>query len=88
LFRYMSMQLARRMIVTNDGYIGMAPCGAKKGDVIAVIYGCSIPVLLRELPKKDTYELIGECYVHGFMRAEAIKDVSSGIRTAKMIHLL
>ncbi len=58
--------MARRLIVTGSGHLGMAVNRARKGDVICMLYGCNIPVLLRQ---KGVFEFIGECYVDGFMNA-------------------
>lgn len=40
--------VARRLAVTRMGLIDMAASRARKGDVVCVLSGCSIPVLLRE----------------------------------------
>lgn len=37
----------RRMAKTNDGHLGLVPTEAKAGDYICVLYGCSVPVVLR-----------------------------------------
>ncbi|KAK6438481.1 hypothetical protein LTR95_005317 [Oleoguttula sp. CCFEE 5521] len=69
--------MARRLMVTDKGFVGMAPRAARKGDVLAVLLGCSVPVVLRrnaESEHGDRYELIGECYLHGFMNGEAVRD--------------
>ena len=44
-------------------------------DIIAVLKGCSVPVVLRlygELGAGGYFQLVGECYVHGMMDGEAI----------------
>jgi hypothetical protein len=38
----------RRLFVTDQGLIGMGPHRAREGDVVAVLFGCSVPVVLRE----------------------------------------
>jgi hypothetical protein len=70
--------MARRLVTTNEGHIGMTPYRAKKGDLICVLLGCSIPVVLRKREQEwsegfigESYEFIGECYLHGFMNGEA-----------------
>ncbi|KAG4437090.1 hypothetical protein IFR05_007424 [Cadophora sp. M221] len=63
--------MARILTVTENGYIGMAASRARKGDLVCVLLGCSIPVLLRRL-EEDTFELVGECYLDGFMDGEAL----------------
>jgi hypothetical protein len=39
----------RQLIRTGRGYWGLAPDGAEKGDLVCVLYGCSVPVVIREL---------------------------------------
>ncbi|KAK8861866.1 HET-domain-containing protein [Apiospora arundinis] len=63
----------RRIIITARGYVGMAPKGSKQGDSIFLLKGCSVPLVLR--PNGDgTYYLVGECYVAGIMRGEAMRE--------------
>jgi hypothetical protein len=62
----------RRLLVTENGLIGSAPQTAEEGDVLCVLYGCSVPVILRKFQDENFYEFVGECYLHGFMDAEAI----------------
>jgi hypothetical protein len=56
--------------------VGLGPSKTKEGDLIAVLYGCSVPVILRPVhdPSNDAqdYEFIGEAYIHGKMDGEAI----------------
>jgi hypothetical protein len=58
--------------VTEDGYIGAVPYHTKLGDVAVILYGCSVPVILRPREEVDTYEFIGECYLHTFMDVGAV----------------
>jgi hypothetical protein len=53
---------------------GLVPPEAKLEDIICIIFGCTVPVVLRECNTSDDYyfEFVGECYVHGFMDGEAI----------------
>jgi hypothetical protein len=72
----------RKFFRTNKrSLFGLAPSQARYGDIICILFGCSVPVVLRE--HRDTvfrrspsidypyYEFIGECYVHGMMDGEA-----------------
>ncbi|KAG9235102.1 heterokaryon incompatibility protein-domain-containing protein [Amylocarpus encephaloides] len=73
------VNMARRLAVTNKGYIGMAPSRAQQGDAVCILHGCNLPILLR--PRGDgSFELIGEYYLDGFMNGEAF-DKDSGIDT-------
>lgn len=46
----------------------------RPGDEIWVIQGAEMPVLLRKSEVYNgCYQLVGSCYVHGFMDAEILK---------------
>lgn len=59
----------------NEGHFGMAPWRVQKGDKICVLLGCSIPLVLRPRLDTNSYEVIGECYLHGFMNGEVLGDL-------------
>ena len=60
----------RSFIITEEGYVGMAPQTANPGDRIVVFLGCQSPLVLR--PRGDGgYLVVGEAYVHGLMTGEA-----------------
>ena len=65
----------RRLITTESDLLGLAPAETKKRDLICILYGCSVPVVLRMHSKdktgKEYFQFIGECYVHGLMDGEA-----------------
>ncbi|KAF2965631.1 hypothetical protein GQX73_g7923 [Xylaria multiplex] len=65
-----SRMFRRCIFRTSNGYMGVGPPGLEKGDIVVVLYGCSVPVLLRRV--KDRYALIGECFVQGLMDGEGI----------------
>jgi hypothetical protein len=55
-----------RFVVTEDGHIGWADPRARAGDQIAVLVGCSIPVILR--PRGvGAWSIVGGCFIHGYM---------------------
>lgn len=61
----------RVFFTSSTGYIGLAPYGAKEGDLIYVCMGADTPFLLR--PYDDGFELIGEAYVQGIMDGEIMQ---------------
>jgi len=61
-----------RKCSTRRGYLGQVPNSSKVGDVICVIAGAAVPFTIR--PKGKEYQLIGQCYLHGFMEGEALQD--------------
>lgn len=59
--------------------LGLGPLHAAERDILCVLYGCSVPVVLRALRDgqgKETgeYRLIGECYLDGMMDGEAVSE--------------
>lgn len=65
--------LHKRLLFTHEGYIGMAPHHSSKGDKVCLLLGCRVPVVLRER-RDGGYELVGEAYVHGIMKGEALTN--------------
>lgn len=66
----------RRLCFTDKGYLGLVPETSKVGDEIHILDGCHIPYLLRKVDNRR-HRLVGECYVHGIMRGEAVHDDQS-----------
>lgn len=77
LQRVQSVIWNRKFLVSKKlGLIGLAPMAAQENDFICILYGCSVPVVLREqkLGEETFWELVGECYVHGMMDGEAMEQ--------------
>lgn len=64
--------MGRRFGISSSGYFGVFPTLSEVGDVIAVIPGVPLPCLLRRSGhgSGNTYQLVGESYVHGIMSGE------------------
>jgi hypothetical protein len=71
-FRDTTKYMTRRLVTSELGHIGMGPSRVRKGDRICVLLGCSIPLILRARAGTTSYEVIGECYLDGFMNGEAL----------------
>jgi hypothetical protein len=78
--RQINFLWSRRLVTTEGGYIGVAPRPVQHGDVIAVLFGCSAPLVLRadSSGARDTYEIVAECYVHGIMDGEVPRGSQEG----------
>ncbi|CAN9311553.1 unnamed protein product [Alternaria sp. RS040] len=55
----------KRIMTTTDGRFGMAPHSSRSGDQVWVLFGCSVPVVLRQYGER--WEFVGECYMDDFM---------------------
>ena len=77
---------ARRFFVTADSYMGLAPGEAREGDRVAILYGCSTPVLIRETGNFEAiWRLVGDCYAYGLMDGEAVKMEGIPVRDIQLI---
>ncbi|KAH6690200.1 hypothetical protein BKA61DRAFT_625796 [Leptodontidium sp. MPI-SDFR-AT-0119] len=65
------VRMQRKLVLCKNGRLATVPWRAQKADVICVLFGCSVPVVLREL-ENEVFEFVGECYVDGYMDGEAI----------------
>jgi hypothetical protein len=53
-----STLMNRALFVSETGWVGLVPRWAKPGDLICILFGCKVPVVLRE--QEDYYQYIGE----------------------------
>lgn len=75
----------RRLVGTSAGRIGLSPASAQAGDVVAVLVGCSVPILLRKTG--EAWTVVGECYMHGVMYGEVWERVAEGALVLEDIEL-
>lgn len=75
----------KRFFRTAKGYMGLGPPSMVQGDKVCIIFGCKVPLLLREVD--GAYLLVGECYVFGMMQGEMIEELDNG-RLEKKIFIL
>ena len=73
----------KRFFVTETGEMGSGPEEMSVGDIVVVLFGCGVPVILREVggggggdgvgrEMGKRWEFVGEAFVDGFMDAEAL----------------
>ncbi|KAH8675247.1 hypothetical protein BX600DRAFT_452247 [Xylariales sp. PMI_506] len=59
---------------TRQGYFASLPPCFRPGDEIWVVKGCQTPLLLRKSEHfRGCHQLVGNCYLHGFMNGEGPK---------------
>lgn len=66
----------RRLITIRTGFLGLAPNEVRIGDIVAILLGCTYPVLLR--PFEDGFKNIGGICIDGLMNGEAIEAAPHG----------
>ena len=66
----------RRLIVTSEGRLGLAPGQTRPGDAVILVVGHGKPLIARKVATQegqDFWYLIGEAYVQGMMNSELMK---------------
>jgi hypothetical protein len=77
----------RRFFVTEQGMLGLGPRTMKEGDIIAVLFGGSVPFVLRPVKEGRHWRLVGDCYVHDIMDGQAVEIWRDSDRLTKDFHL-
>ncbi|KAF2416989.1 hypothetical protein EJ08DRAFT_600272, partial [Tothia fuscella] len=74
------------LIITSDGRLGLGPARVQPDDEVWLLPGSRVPFVLRKTScvttshlTSRTYELVGECYVHGIMHGEACSEENAGM---------
>jgi hypothetical protein len=62
----------RYVFHASKGYIGLGPLDMKFGDKICLLFGGSVPYVVRPI-KRHIFQLVGECFVHGVMDGEVLQ---------------
>ena len=77
LRRVQEVTWGRALIKTKHEHLGLAHESVQEGDYICILYGCSVPVALKQIGGSSAdhnaiYKVVGECYVHDMMEGEAL----------------
>lgn len=78
----------RRLARSHRGFYGLVPDAAKENDVICILFGSTVPFILRSDGASGTWRLVGECYLHGIMYGEGIKMWREGLLEDQIFHIL
>jgi hypothetical protein len=65
----------------------MGPRNVIKDDLVCVLFGCNIPLVLRRIQDQETFELIGECFVDGYVNGEVLEEMERGRWTLRKFRL-
>jgi hypothetical protein len=73
----------QRLFTTKKGLCGLASYALQQGDVVAMIFGCRMPLVLRPTSEKSCYKNVGWCYIDEVMDGEAAAAVFKHGRSRK-----
>jgi hypothetical protein len=69
------VRLSFRLMFSKYRRIGTTVDKARKGDLICILLGCSVPVLLRRSKQdENSFVFVGECFLDGSMDGTAFQD--------------
>ncbi|CZR65385.1 uncharacterized protein PAC_15285 [Phialocephala subalpina] len=68
----------KKFFATIRGFCGMGLQSTRENDVLAIIFGCPMPVLLRPTSDPRIYSLVGQAYVQELMYGKAVRDWKNG----------
>jgi hypothetical protein len=75
----------RSLFITDTGALGMAQDSILEGDLICILFGCSIPVILRRVDGHFIY--ISDACVVGYMYGKAIEELEVGKLEAELFEI-
>ncbi|KAL3290686.1 ankyrin and het domain-containing protein [Colletotrichum asianum] len=61
-----------KIFSTESDYVGRGLISIEDGDLVAILFGCELPVILRKCGEQPAYQLISPCYVSGIMNGEVM----------------
>jgi hypothetical protein len=72
--RFYKVCKGRTFFCTVKGGLGLGPSRTKRGNFVVIFHGGRTPFVIRKsqssCPDSQTYRIVGEAYVHGFMDGE------------------
>lgn len=69
----------KRLTKSSANKMGLVPEEIRKGGVVVIRLGCSVPITLRRM--ENYYKFIGEAYIHVIMQDEAMRGLDEGADT-------
>lgn len=78
---------SRRLFITKRGQLGLGPPSMAPGDQVVVLFGGELPFVIRPL-ENGTWHFIGECYIYGIMRGEALQGDGADERNHEWFELV
>jgi len=72
----------RCFFITESGHLGLGSDDIQQGDLVCVLYGCRLPVILRNITDGEgpsEYKFHGPAYLDGIMRGETQIECDYGL---------
>ena len=67
------------MAFTNWHWLALVPECSENEDIIAIIFGCSVPLILRPVSEQNgMFEVVGSTFCEGIMQGEVLRLFKEG----------
>lgn len=76
--------MGRTFAIDTEGNMCLVPKAAHTGDSIVIVSGLALPLIVRSCDGGE-YEIIGDCYVNGYMDGEAMDENESKGQFEEMV---
>jgi hypothetical protein len=67
-----------------DGFLGLSEESIQKGDMVCILFGCSIPVVLR---KDSVCTFVSDACIVDYMYGKGVEELEEGIRQSQMLEI-
>lgn len=74
----------KAFMITDRGFMGIAPAGAQVGDLVCIFRKGDVPFVLRPIGG-GYHELVGDCFVHGIMDGSFAREAK--LEDVKVFHI-
>ena len=71
--RVQAVTWERALVKTRDGRLGLVAKGVQRGDLVCILYGCSVPIILRRSARKQEDDLKEIEWERSFITSTVIK---------------
>jgi hypothetical protein len=68
----------RSFCFTRNGHLSLSPLVTKPNDLYCILFGAKVPFIVHKTENPSRYKFVGEAYIHGFMRGEAMEMLRNG----------
>lgn len=62
---------SRKVIVTENGDVALAPARCREGNRIAIFHGCSVPMVISKR-EDGSFDIVGDCFLHKIMFGQVV----------------
>ena len=85
-----AIEYDRLVFDTEFGRYGNGPVCTQPGDLVCAIFGSNVLLILRHTERREGngYQVVGDCYMHGFMEGQAVEMIEKRELSTKSFCLI